>query len=139
MKKWALLILLCGLLLAFSACGTASGDTSAVRIDYGESQLYTTEDLDAAIAVIKETFSTWQGCVLYSLSYAGDESAAENLDYCNSLSDGPLYTECLVFESAFRSPLRGGGAWAANREYEWSWYLAREAGGSWQLLTWGYA
>ena len=32
----------------------------------------------------------------------------------------------------------GGGAWNANEEYTWSWWLARSEGGTWKLMTWGY-
>jgi len=32
-----------------------------------------------------------------------------------------------------------GGAWEADKEYtDWQWWLAREEGGDWELLTWGY-
>ena len=33
---------------------------------------------------------------------------------------------------------KGGGAWEANEEYTWSWWLARSEGGEWNLMTWGY-
>ena len=48
------------------------------------------------------------------------------------------FTQCIAFESSFRSPKKGGGAWEANEEYTWSWWLARSEGGEWNLMTWGY-
>ena len=43
-----------------------------VEIDYGNSELYTQEDMDAAIQVIEAEFATWEGCELHSLAYGGD-------------------------------------------------------------------
>ena len=62
----------------------------------------------------------------------------KNLDYVNDLApEGVVFSECIVFDTEFRSPIFGGGAWNPNRIYEWSWYLGRTEGGNWQLLTWG--
>lgn len=107
-------------------------------IDYGTSEVYTKEDMDSAIELIKETFNTWDGCKLYSISYTDDSLCERELDYCNTLADdGVTYSECIVFRMQFRSPIFGGGAWNANFRYNWSWYLARTQGGDWELLTWG--
>ena len=72
-------------------------------------------------------------------SYAGDETCEESLPYCQSLSEEQGITQCIVFGSSFRSPRNGGGAWTANAEYTWTWYLAKGAAGDWVLLTYGYA
>lgn len=124
------------LLMLLGMCSCASGD---VTIDYGESALYSKSDMDAAIKAIRKTFDTFDGCTLYSLSYAGDEAAEKNLSYCQSLSEDRQVTQCMVFDSSFRSPRKGGGAWEADREYTWTWYLARGMTGNWVLLTYGYA
>lgn len=109
-----------------------------VSVDYGDSNVYTNEDMDAAIQIITDEVGSWDGCKLYTIRYAGDELCEEELDYCNSLADdGEQYTQCIAFRTDFRSPLRGGGAWSANRLYQWTWYLARTDQGPWQLLTWG--
>lgn len=107
-------------------------------IDYGNSDVYSQQDMDEAIKMIKDRFYSWKGCKLYSISYAGDDFCERELDYCNTLADdGVTYTECIVFRMRFRSPIFGGGAWNPNFEYDWSWYLARTQGGEWELLTWG--
>ena len=49
-----------------------------------------------------------------------------------------IFTQCIAFESSFRSPINGGGAWIANSEYNWLWWLARSENGDWKLMTWGY-
>lgn len=107
-------------------------------IDYGNSDVYSKQDMDEALKMIKDRFNSWKGCKLYSISYAGDDFCERELDYCNTLADdGVTYTECIVFRMRFRSPIFGGGAWNPNFEYDWSWYLARTQGGEWELLTWG--
>ena len=107
-------------------------------IDYGASEMYSQADMDSAIKLIKETFSKWEGCKLYSISYTDDGLCDRELDYCNTLADdGIIYDQCIVFRMSFRSPIFGGGAWNANYNYDWSWYLARTANGNWKLLTWG--
>lgn len=107
-------------------------------IDYGASDIYSRQDMDEAIDLIKEEFYSWNGCKLYSINYAGDNFCQRELEYCNTLAkEGVTYDECIVFRIQFRSPIFGGGAWNSNFRYDWSWYLARTEGGEWELLTWG--
>lgn len=107
-------------------------------IDYGSSEIYSREDMDDAIKLIKDQFYSWEGCKLYSIYYTDDSFCQREIEYVNTLADDSVtYTECIVFRTRFRSPVFGGGAWNANFEYDWSWYLARTEGGEWDLLTWG--
>ena len=115
-------------------------ETPEVRIDYGTSELYGTEEMDDAIALILEEFGSWEGCEMHSVAYAGDEcNTGENVAWMNSLGDGHEFTQCIEFVSEFHSPVEGGGAWEPDAEYTgWQWWLARAEGGSWELMTWGY-
>lgn len=107
-------------------------------IDYGTSDVYSRQDMNEAIDLIKEKFYSWDGCKLYSINYTDDNLCQRELEYCNTLAEeGVTYDECIVFRMQFRSPIFGGGAWNANFRYDWSWYLARTDGGEWELLTWG--
>lgn len=107
-------------------------------IDYGSSEIYSRNDMNAAIALIEEEFYSWEGCKLYSIYYTDDSLCQRELDYVNELADdNVIYTECIVFRTRFRSPVVNAGAWNPNSEYDWSWYLARTSGGEWELLTWG--
>ena len=100
--------------------------------------MYSRQDMNEALKLVKDKSYSWNGCKLYSINYAGDEYCKRELDYCNTLApEGMTYTECIVFRMRFRSPIFGGGAWNVNSEYDWSWYLARSEGGDWYLLTWG--
>lgn len=49
-----------------------------------------------------------------------------------------VFTQCIMFDSSFRSPKNGGGAREADFEYSWSWWLDRSEGGKWKLMTLGY-
>ena len=112
---------------------------SDVKIYYGNSAIYTEKDMNDAIEIIKEKINSWEGCELHSLSYSSDDcNNADNIAWMNDFDSNEIFTQCIVFESSFRSPKEGGGAWEANEEYTWSWWLARSEGGKWQLMTWGY-
>ncbi|MCI2055584.1 MAG: hypothetical protein LKJ86_00400 [Oscillibacter sp.] len=134
------------LLLVIAVCGLVGcGEKTAseVKIDYGNSTLYSEEDMDEAIDQIKAEFNTWDGCELHSISYGSDDdSNSENIAWMNDLKDGESsepFTQCILFKSDFHSPKKGGGAWEADEEYtDWQWWLARCDGGTWELMTWGY-
>lgn len=56
-------IVLC-LVLILSLVGCKKTGMSKVKFDYGTSSVYTEEDMNAAIEVIKNEFSTFEGCEL---------------------------------------------------------------------------
>ncbi len=133
MKKILSIVLSLTVVFALTGCGQA-------KIDYGTSELYTQDERETAIQVIKEEFNSWESCKLYSISYTSDERCQSELDDCNALApEGTVYDECIVFDSRFRSPIFGNPTLAANSVYCWSWYLVRTENGDWELLTWGAA
>ena len=80
MKKGIMILLSALLLLALAACGGEK--TTGPEVDYGSSELYSKEEMDAAITAIRAEFDTWDGCELHALRYAGDESTSqENLPF----------------------------------------------------------
>ncbi len=111
-----------------------------VAIDRGNSALFSDEEMDSAISLIRGEFDGWTGCMLHSVRYAGDEcSSKKNLDWMNSLRDERVYTQCICFLSDFHSPAEAAGAWEPDAEYtDWEWWLARIDKGEWELVTWGY-
>lgn len=151
MKRMLAGLLSALLLLGLMGCGkkeTADEPNKAaekpdVTIDYGESELYTKEELDDAIAVIEAEFSTWEGCELHSLTYGGDDACSnENIEWLNGLEmkeQTEPFTQCILFSSSFHSPVEQRDAWDADTEYEgWQWWLGRSDGGAWELVTCGY-
>lgn len=106
-----------------------------VTVSYGNSTVYSKEEIDLAVQAVQEDFKKMNGCKLFSLSYAGDKRSIEDLSYINEFAP---YDDCLVFNSEFRSPLLGGGAWEANTVYKWTWYLGRTDNGKWEVVQKGY-
>lgn len=134
---------------AASSQATASTEAAAsaqaqteVAVDYGSSELFTKQDMDAAMDLIEQEFNTWEGCELHSISYTSDEECnSENIAWMNEQkgTENEQFTQCIKFLSTFHSPKEGGGAWEADKEYtDYEWWLARAEGGEWTLVTWGY-
>lgn len=142
MKKYIALLL--ALLCTITVSGCSADQAPDVTVDYGSSELYTKEDMDAAIALIEAEFNTWDGCALHSITYGSDDAcSAENVAWMNDLEAAndaqETFTQCILFTSNFHSPKEAVGAWEPNTEYtDWQWWLARSDGGDWKLMTWGY-
>ena len=154
MKKCLIFLLTAICILGTSGCGhqnvTAAPSVSTaasiekVKIVYGNSALYSEEDMNAAIQLIMDTFSTWEGCELHSISYVSDEKCnSENIAWMNELAKAndlkEQFDQCILFQSDFHSPKENSGAWEPDEEYtDWQWWLARSEGGPWILMTNGY-
>lgn len=81
-KRFGIVFLI---LLLLQGCSNG-GDVSKVQIDYGQSSIYSREDMDSAIQKIKEEFKTWKGAKLLSVSYTDDKRAEEELSYYMALA-----------------------------------------------------
>jgi D-alanyl-D-alanine carboxypeptidase len=150
MKRILSFLLIAVLVCSASGCSnrggadSAAGDVSDVEIDYGKSDLYTHEEMDAAIRVIEHKFRTWKGFKLYRVYYVSDENCSEeNLDWLNELEQAndnkEHFTQCILFESDFHTAKNDDG-FEEDADYtHWNWWLGRSEGGDWKLMTWGYA
>ena len=140
MKKIICLIIITALLFCLTACRTLSpADVDNAVIDYGNSEIYSKDDMDAAIKLIKEEFSGWDGCVLKTISYGSDEKCSESeLEWLKELEatrkTSENYSQCIMFNTDFYSP-----------EYDdpdytdfFQWWLVRSDGGEWVLIEWGH-
>ena len=108
------------MILVLSACEAKTTEPAPeVVIDLGRSSLYTQEELNDAILLIKDKFATFAGCELHSIRYAGDEeNNEENLEWLNSLREvrsnippedvGKQYVQVAEFLSDFHSPVEEG-------------------------------
>jgi|GEM_PF-1883563 len=156
MKKYCIAFMVC-LLLLLVGCGKNTKDpndslwTNAsssvesntppvdIAIDYGASTQFTQQDMDSAIETIQSEFATWDGCVLHSLAFYGDEAGNNYLEEYNTWGN-PTYKECIVFNSTFHSPVKSSTETALEEdsEYTWQWYLIRDSSSDpWTLITWG--
>lgn len=136
--KRIIIISLCIVVLLTCATGVANwlfGNPFGVRLDYNDCTAYSKQDVASAAQVIIDKLDSMEGCVLFSLKYAGNG----DLEYCRSLNEKADYAECIVFKSAFRSSLKSYGAWIGNSLYTWDWHLARGNNGPWEIVTKGYA
>ena len=139
-------------IFALSACeAKKTGPVLEVAIDLGSSSLYTQEELNTAILLIRDKFATFTGCELHSIRYAEDEANNEkNLEWLNSLREvksnippedvGKQYVQVAEFLSDFHSPVEDGDyAWNQDMEYtDYQWWLGRLEDGRWEIVSWGY-
>ncbi len=129
----AAIILTLGVLLIYD-------QIKPTKIDFGNTELYTEQDMNEAIAIIKNHFEESELGKLYSIQYAGDEKCAKELEYCNSSAkDGKIYTQCIVFQSVYRTKLYGEVVQDNFTRYDMDWILARTENGEWNLITCGQA
>ncbi|MBQ9828132.1 MAG: M15 family metallopeptidase [Lachnospiraceae bacterium] len=115
---------------------------TAAAVDYGTSEIYSDGDIKEAFLIVKGTISDWDGCELHKVNYAGDAcNSADNIKWMNELGKGKNYAQCIEILADFHSPAaeEGTTVFEPDREYEgYQFWLAREEGGEWELLTWGY-
>ena len=122
------------------------GDTSRAEIDYGASEHFTREEMDAAIGMIRETFAGWYGCEMDRLAYTSDEESAREFEYYagpERRKTGRNYVDGIVFASSFRTPPEEEGSPASGLNPDdtytgWRWILLKTDAGAWELVTWGY-
>ena len=134
MKK-IVCIILCSL-LAFSLCA-CGGNVSEAKTHNVESEIYSEEDIKAAIDTIKEEFkSDWKGCNLTEIYYAGDDRSKDSKDW----ADRNNADEVIVLLSSFDVDSSGGnGSLNPNSTYnDWLWNLVRTNGGKWKHVDHGY-
>jgi putative hemolysin len=117
-------------------------EANAYEIDYGTSDIYTQEDMEAAVAAIMNAFENeWEvKCEMHKLAYAGDERSQQELPNVQLRSDAP-YAQALVMLSDFHTPANPEEAMAFEPDYEYTdynWILGRTEGGEWTVIDWGY-
>lgn len=143
MRITALLLCIAAVLLL---CGC--GDVSGVHITDVPSELYTQEDINAAIRVImRDFFQDWDNCSLREIRYAGDEILLEpyedgsnELQYWTGLYNADeaiiLMSDFYVSPAAEYDP---ENTLAADTLYtDWNWILVRDHGGAWRHMDHGY-
>ena len=157
MKKWIGLLLAVTMLFALAACGsqnTAAGsqpeaagsaatEPEATASKYGDSQLYTPSELEAAADAIVKEFDSWECGELLSLQYGGDDAnTQENIDWLNlheAADPARPFTQCAKFVSDFHTSPDAEGGFNQDSDYtDWQWFLGRSEGGDWVLVDWGY-
>ena len=135
----AFLFVLC--IICLTGC---KGSVFKAKIDYGNSSIYSKDDMNAAIMLIKKEFREFENCELHSIEYSDDSYCnLDNIAWMNELEaangNKAAFTQCIMFKSSFHTPKREAGAWEKDEEYtDWEWWLARSQNGEWKLMTSGY-
>jgi len=111
-----------------------------VVLDYGDSALFSKEELDEVFTRIKCQFASWKGVELNGLKYAGDEcNSEENLAWLNSLEGGGGYTRAVEVLSSFHTPKEAYGTLEADHQYDdYQWWLVCDEEGDWDIVSFGY-
>ena len=108
----------------------------------GTSEVYSQEDLQAAVDTIMNTVDNeWQVKVeMQEIFYQWDEESANQLSYCQELN--PEVDECVFFKTNFYIPEQEAemaGAFEPNTTLtDYQWYLGKSNGWEWNVLTAGY-
>ena len=125
-KRWAALVFALLLILSLAACR----QTPAKESGYSEA------DIQAAKDIVTAYFQThFTGCTLLKLYY--DEANARNAEQEWAAQYGA--DEVIVLSSDYRTGPEYLSGLEPNEDYlGWTWILAREKGGSWELKDKGY-
>ena len=71
-SKKAVIVIMVAVILIL-AVGLTVRSVKPITTDDKSSELYSQEEIESAVACVREDFKSLHGCKLYSLSYAGDE------------------------------------------------------------------
>lgn len=121
----------CILVCALCGC-TPKSKVSGVQTDYGTSELFGKQDIDEAVAVVKDKLIEFGGCTLNSIGYTSDErSRDEGREYPGD--------ECMVLATAFHTArfMGGDSGFNSDCDYDWTWTLVRKNAGQWELVNYG--
>lgn len=134
MKKLISIVICIVLVLSLTACGGSIKEAKTYDV---ESEIYTKEDITAAIETIKKEFkSNWRGCSLKEIYYAGDDIVNAHQDW----ADRNNADEVIVLLSSYYVGSNGGDG-SLNQDYtytNWNWILVRTSGGKWVHVDHGY-
>ena len=133
MKKIISAILCIMVVFSLSACG---GKVSNVKTQEVESSIYSQEDINQAIEVIKNDFkSEWKDCTLQEIYYAGDDYNKGYEDWAarNNADD------VIVLLSTFKTGSFAEEGLNKNSTYsKYNWILVRSDDGQWKRVDNGY-
>lgn len=130
MKKKILIGVLCAVVLCAATLLIAVKFIIPVY-DVSSSDIYSDADIKSAMEVAEAKINEFDGCRLISLKYAGDDKCIkEAVD---------IYSETIVINSVFLSPLKSLSAWEPHSVYKWFFILGRNNAGNWEIVNYGYA
>lgn len=135
MKKALSILLLCTVMLSLSSCSHAV--VSFVKIPEFSSDVYSDEDIKAAINIVKQTVAEIEDrWTLLELSYIGDEWLDSYQDWADrNDADEVIVILSDYYVSIFSdSPTMNTG----SKYQGWNWILVRNEGEAWRIVDQGY-
>lgn len=125
--------------LMLTSCGN-----NEYSVCYGESQLYSKEDIERAVYTVDDYIhnnKTFKHCDIHCIDFAGDTECQEESRE-GRIRDGVEYSQILVLTSDFKTPkfdLFGDmGGFNSDQEYtDWRWILGRTNGSDWTIVGQG--
>ena len=110
MRKLIAVLITVVCIVMLAGCGAKS--SPEVAIDYGNSSIYSKEDMDSAIQMIKKEFDTWDGCELHSITYGTDEMQKKHSRSVLCLRAISIHQKkAVVLGMQMKSILIGNGGW----------------------------
>ncbi len=119
-----------------------TSDVIHAKVDIGQSDVFTEQDrAEAAELVLEKVRDDFEYCKLLKLSYSGDSHSnnSEDLEWLNGMTSrgGGNFTQCIRFDSSERWTEDTGFCLKGETD-SFDFWLAREDGGEWKIMTWGY-
>ena len=140
MRKRVILIslaILAAILVILGALFIDRGDTKQVIEKIGDSDLFTAEEIESAMAAVKKEFrKSFRDCTLTKLWYDENVCKLELEDWKTQYQADDaivLLSDFEVGRSTGDQSLKAGSAYK-----NWEWILVRNADGEWKVKTWGY-
>lgn len=118
------------IVLCFSGCGT----DFSVRKNVGDSEIFSKEDIEEAMDIVREEIKKSEGYVLLELKYEEDFCKKQMKYYKERYGTD----EVIVLRSKFFVSKETEGALEKGEIAKWSWILARNIGEEWELKDAGY-
>ena len=139
------IILSAAICFSLAACSLKFGIVENVKVELGDSERFSQQELEDAVKSVKNYFKTdFGGCELISICYDEYSSDCEIESYLNNgpgAYNGSTYENTIVLYSDFitHDPSYESGL-EHNTDYEgWKWTLIRnKRGGSWRVDECGY-
>ena len=124
--------------LCLTACSISLGKSSGAKVNIGESEKFSKEEITAAVNCVKETFRGFSGCEMTSISYdeqKSDEQAKGYISGGEGSENGASEGNVIVLFSDFTVDASGGEGLNPNSTYTgWKWVLTRDsAAGKWRV------
>ncbi len=114
----------------------ACGNTSEVKIIEVKSDIYTEDDINAAISIVLSDFkNNFDDCELHRIQYVGDKYKDKFIEWQNKYN----MDEVIILKMDFYSEKYGQGSLNPDCEYtDWGCILARNKGEDWVYKDGGF-